>query len=239
MRTKPIRLGVNVDHIATIREARGVNYPDPVEAALVAESAGCHGITVHLRQDRRHIKERDVRLLKAVVKTHLNVEISLAEDVMSFVREIRPHWVCLVPERPEEVTTEGGLDIVRFRDEVSSVVQTLQEVGIRVTVFVEPEEEVMEVAKELGVDAVEIHTGRYAEFPTMDELERIRLSARRAFSLGLEVHAGHGLNVWNVGPVAEIEDIVELNIGHWIVARASIVGMSEAVKEMLSAMGVK
>ncbi len=239
MRTKPIRLGVNVDHIATIREARGVNYPDPVEAALVAESAGCHGITVHLRQDRRHIKERDVRLLKAVVKTHLNVEISLAEDVVNFVREIRPHWVCLVPERPEEVTTEGGLDIVRFRDEVSSVVQTLQEVGIRVTVFVEPEEEVMEVAKELGVDAVEIHTGRYAEFPTMDELERIRLSARRAFSLGLEVHAGHGLNVWNVGPVAEIEDIVELNIGHWIVARASIVGMSEAVKEMLSAMGVK
>ncbi len=227
-----MRLGVNVDHIATIREARGTNYPDPVEAALMAESSGADGITCHIRVDRRHIKERDIKILKEVVKTHLNVECSLDKGIRDFLKSVKPDWVCLVPERPEEVTTEGGLDIRKVAKEVEKVTREFQGSGINVTFFIEPENEIVELSSELGADAVELNTGGWSDNPTESKLKKIEEASQVGITLGLEVHAGHGLNLRNVDNIVQIEEISELNIGHAIIARSLIVGIERATSEM-------
>jgi len=229
-----IRLGVNVDHIATIREARGAVAPDPIEAALIAEGAGCDGITAHIRQDERHIKERDIEILRKVIKTKLNIELSTTPKIVSFVKSVRPDWACLVPERIEEITTEGGLNIFKQEKELIRCIPELKGNGIKVTLFIEPEKEIVEKAKELGADAIEINTKSYALKPeTKKEIERIAKSAEIAKSLGLEVHAGHDLNLRNLYRITEIKEIEEVNIGHSIIARAVFVGLERAVKEIL------
>lgn len=229
-----IRLGVNVDHIATIREARRSVVPDPVEAALIAEGAGCDGITAHLRQDERHIKRRDIKLLRDLIKTKLNIELSTTEDIVSFIKGIKPDWVCLVPERLEEITTEGGLDIFKQEKEIRRVLPEMKREGIKVTLFIEPDKKVVEKAKELGADAIEINTKSYAVSQgSKNEVGRIIESAKLAKSFGLEVHAGHDLNYRNLDKIREIEEIEEVNIGHSIIARAVFVGLERAVEEML------
>ncbi len=227
-----MRLGVNVDHIATIREARGTNYPDPVEAALLAESSGADGITSHIRVDRRHIKERDIKILREVVKTHLNVECSLDKKIGTFLKSVKPDWVCFVPERPEEITTEGGLDIRKVKGEVEKATDEFKSSGVKVTFFIEPEKEIVELSAKLGADAVELNTGGWCDNPTEHRLRKIEDAAQVGITLGLEVHAGHGLNLQNVGDIVEIEEISELNIGHSIIARSLIVGIERAVSEM-------
>jgi pyridoxine 5-phosphate synthase len=227
-----MRLGVNIDHVATIREARGMEYPDPVEAAILAESAGADGITCHLRVDRRHIKERDIKILKEVVKTHLNVECSLDKEIQDFLKTVKPDWVCLVPERKEEITTEGGLDLRKVTKEIEKATEELKKSGIKVTFFIEPANEIVELASQLGADAVELNTGTWCEDPTENRLRKIEEAAQVGIIRGLEVHAGHGLNLQNVGYISEIEEISELNIGHSIIARALLVGIERAVSEM-------
>lgn len=227
-----MRLGVNIDHIATIRELRGTNYPEPIEAAIIAESNGADGITVHLRVDRRHIKERDINLLKQVVKTHLNVECSIDKNIQDFINEIKPHWVCIVPERREEITTEGGLDLKKWNKEIEKVIKRLKDNKIKVSLFIEPDVETAIISKDIGADAIEINTGKYSDTLDKKILKDIETVARKGVSLGLEVHAGHGLNLYNVGEIAKIQEIIELNIGHSIVAMAVIVGLGNAVREM-------
>lgn len=230
-----IRLGVNVDHVATVRQARRVDVPDPVEAALLAEKAGADGITVHLREDRRHIQERDVQLLRRKVKTKLNLEMAVTPAMMAYAETLRPDDACFVPEKREELTTEGGLDVVAHKIKVREGVKRLQDRGIHVSLFVDPEVNQIESAKEAGAHAVEIHTGTYcnAALAGRDrERETIAKAAILARSLGLEVHGGHGLNYENVLPIAGIPEFVELNIGHSIIARAVIVGIEAAVREM-------
>jgi len=232
-----IRLGVNVDHIATVREARKAAVPDPVEAALIAERAGCDGITAHLRQDERHIKKEDIKRLRRKIKTKLNIELSTTAEIVSFVREIEPDWVCFVPERIEEITTEGGLDIIKQERILRETIPLFAERGIKITLFVEPEKEIVRKANELGANAIEINTKSYAiSHSDTKEVERIRVSARLAASLGLEVHAGHDLNYHNLEPIKEISEIEEVNIGHSIIARAVFTGFERAVKEMLEAL---
>ncbi|HEX5314007.1 MAG TPA: pyridoxine 5'-phosphate synthase [Gammaproteobacteria bacterium] len=231
-----IRLGVNVDHVATLRQARGTPYPDPVRAALVAEEAGADGITVHLREDRRHIQERDVRLLRELLATKLNLEMAVVAPKIAFARELRPQDVCLVPERREELTTEGGLDVAaepaRYRDAVAE----LAAADIRVSLFLDPEARQIEAAAAVGAAVVELHTGAYAnaeaESAVKAELERLRDAAERALDLGLIVNAGHGLHYRNVREICRLPGLDELNIGHAIVARALFVGMAAAVAEM-------
>ena len=234
-----LRLGVNVDHVATLRQARRVDYPDPVEAALAAEAAGADGITVHLREDRRHIQERDVEELRRRLGIKLNLEMAVTDAMVAFALRVRPDDACPVPERREEVTTEGGLDVVRHAPRVRDAVERLAGAGIRVSLFVDPDEAQLRATAEAGAAAVELHTGDYANARApaaiAAELERLRAAARAAAGLGLEVHAGHGLTVANVGPVAAIPEIVELNIGHSIVGRAILVGMAAAVREMKDA----
>jgi len=231
------RLSVNVDHVATVRQARRALEPDPVAAAILAELAGAHGIIVHLREDRRHIQDRDLRLLKEVVKTHLNLEMAAVEEIINIALEVRPDMVTFVPERREELTTEGGLDVAGQVERVGEVVARMKGAGIRVSLFVDPDPRSIEAASACGADVVEIHTGRYAErFPShgaMEELERIKEAALLAKSLKLEVHAGHGLDYKNVSPLVRISEIEEFSIGHSIVARAVLVGMERAVREML------
>jgi pyridoxine 5-phosphate synthase len=227
-----MRLGVNVDHIATIREARGTNYPDPLEAALLAESAGADGITCHIRVDRRHIKERDIKILREVVKTHLNVECSLDREIGAFLKTVKPDWVCLVPERPEEVTTEGGLDLKKVSKDVEKATREFRHSGIKVTLFIEPDSKAVELSSKLGADAVELNTGSWCENPSLEKFRKIEEATQVGITLGLEVHAGHGLNLQNVGYIVEIEEISELNIGHSIIARSLIVGIERAVAEM-------
>jgi len=230
-----IRLGVNVDHVATVRQARRVDVPDPVEAALLAEKAGADGITVHLREDRRHIQERDVQLLRRQVRTKLNLEMAVTPAMMAYAETLRPDDACFVPEKREELTTEGGLDVVAHKIKVREGVKRLQDRGIHVSLFVDPEVNQIESAKEAGAHAVEIHTGTYcnAALAGRDrERETIAKAAILARSLGLEVHGGHGLNYENVLPIAGIPEFVELNIGHSIIARAVIVGIEAAVREM-------
>ncbi|MEO0294059.1 MAG: pyridoxine 5'-phosphate synthase [candidate division WOR-3 bacterium] len=227
-----MRLGVNIDHVATIREARGVSYPDPVEAAILAESAGADGITCHLRIDRRHIKERDIKILREVVKTHLNVECSLDKEIRDFLKDIKPDWVCIVPERREELTTEGGLDLYKVSKEVEKATEEFKKAGIKVTFFIEPDNKMVELSAKLGADAVELNTGSWCENPTQDKLRKIVEAAQFGIVRNLEVHAGHGLNLQNVGFIADIEEISELNIGHSIIARSIIVGIERAVSEM-------
>jgi pyridoxine 5-phosphate synthase len=230
-----IRLGVNVDHVATVRQARRADVPDPVEAALLAEKAGADGITVHLREDRRHIQERDVKLLRERAKTKLNLEMAATPAMVAWAETLRPDNACLVPEKREELTTEGGLDVLANREKVQQAVRRLQDRGIQVSLFIDPVREQIEASKEIGARAVEIHTGTYcnaAGSARQRELETIGAAAALARHLGLEVHAGHGLDYHNVLSIARIAEIVELNIGHSIIARAVLVGIEQAVREM-------
>jgi pyridoxine 5-phosphate synthase len=230
-----ILLGVNVDHVATVRQARLIDVPDPVEAALLAENAGADGITVHLREDRRHIQERDVLLLRERLKTKLNLEMAVTPAMVEFAGKVHPDAACFVPEKRAELTTEGGLDVAGNKNRIGPAVKTLQAAGVRVSLFIDPEKNQIETAKELGAHAIEIHTGKYCDAsPSAREEERaaIAAAANLAKSLGLEVHGGHGLNYDNVLPITRIPEIVELNIGHSIIARAIIVGIEQAVREM-------
>jgi pyridoxine 5-phosphate synthase len=231
-----MRLGVNIDHVATIRQARGIDVPDPVAAAAIAEIAGAEGITVHLREDRRHINDRDVRILRETVKTKLNLELANNEEVVAIALELCPEDCCIVPEHREEVTTEGGLDVVGQQAALTGTVKRLMEAGIRVSLFIDPEIEQIAAAAATGAEFVELHTGRYAlavaETDRVARLTEIRTAVNAARERGLRVNAGHGLNYRNVGPVAAIEDIEELNIGHAIVARAVFTGLERAVADM-------
>ena len=231
-----IRLGVNIDHVATLRQARGTRYPDPVEAARLAENAGADSITVHLREDRRHIQERDVQLLRAVLQTRMNLEMAATPGMLQLACEWRPEDCCLVPERRQELTTEGGLDVHAQQQALTPFCAQLTDAGIRVALFIDPDTQQIEAAAALLVPAVELHTGRYAnaasEHNQAQELHRLTQTAQHAARLGLEVHAGHGLHYHNVAPVAAIPEIVELNIGHSIIARALVSGLPEAVREM-------
>lgn len=228
-------LGVNIDHVATVRQARRTYEPDPVWAAALAELGGADGITVHLREDRRHIQERDVRLLRETVTVKLNLEMACDSGVLAVACQLKPHQATLVPERREEVTTEGGLDIVGQRARVASVCQELREAGISVSLFISPDLEQIRTAAELGADAVELHTGQYALASGREqqqELDVLRRAGAEVRRLGMALHAGHGLTYRNVGPVAALEGMHELNIGHSIIARALMVGFTEAVREM-------
>jgi pyridoxine 5-phosphate synthase len=234
-----MRLGVNIDHIATIREARKAREPEPVAAAIIAELAGAHGITVHLRSDRRHIKERDVELLRQVVSTKLNVEMAATPEMTAIAARIRPDQVTLVPEQPHELTTQGGLDVVANRDGVREAVKSLGRAGITVSIFIDPDAAQVAASREAGADAIEINTGGYSDALPGDRearLEAVRASAVEAARQGLEVLAGHGLTYVNIGPIADIREIVELNIGHSIVARSALVGLERAVREMIALM---
>lgn len=230
-----IRLGVNVDHVATVRQARRVEVPDPVEAALLAEAAGADGITVHLREDRRHIQERDVRILRQRLHTKLNLEMAVTPAMLAFAENVRPDDACFVPEKREELTTEGGLDVVSHRQKICEGTQRLQSLGVRVSLFVDPETAQIEASRDAGAHAVEIHTGAYCNALSVErekQLQAILEASKLAQSLGLEVHGGHGLNYDNVLAIAQIPEMAELNIGHSIIARAIIVGIEQAVREM-------
>lgn len=230
-----IRLGVNVDHVATVRQARRVDVPDPVEAALLAEAAGADGITVHLREDRRHIQERDVRILRQRLDTKLNLEMAVTPAMLAFAENVRPDDACFVPEKREELTTEGGLDVVSHRQKIREATQRLHSLAVRVSLFVDPETAQIEASRDVGAHAVEIHTGAYCNALSVErekQLQAILEASKFAQSLGLVVHGGHGLNYDNVLPIAQIPEMAELNIGHSIIARAIIVGIEQAVREM-------
>ena len=231
-----ILLGVNIDHVATLRQARGTRYPDPVKAALDAEEAGADGITVHLREDRRHIQERDVLLLKEVLQTRMNFEMGVTDFMLDFAERIRPEHVCLVPETRQELTTEGGLDVAGQEARIQAAVQRLARLGCEVSLFIDAEERQIEAARRIGAPAIELHTGRYADAHTPEEaareLARIRDGVACGLAHGLIVNAGHGLHYHNVEPVAAIAGVHELNIGHAVVAHALFVGFKGAVAEM-------
>ena len=235
---QPIYLGVNIDHVATLRQARGTRYPDPVKAALDAEQAGADSITLHLREDRRHIQDHDVERLIALRQTKVNLEMAATDEMVGIACRLRPEDVCLVPERREELTTEGGLDVAGQLDRLKAVCTRLDEAGVRVSLFIDAEKEQIDAAKEAGAPVVELHTGHYADLGEVShwgqqaELARIQEAAAYAHSLGLQVNAGHGLHYHNVQPIARIPEIVELNIGHAIVAHAVFVGFDKAVREM-------
>jgi pyridoxine 5-phosphate synthase len=236
----PKHLGVNIDHIATIREARKIREPDPVAAAVLAELAGAHGITAHLREDRRHIQERDVRLLRGIVTTHLNLEMAASQEMVQFAIDVLPDMVTLVPENRKEVTTEGGLNVAARLDDVSKVIQTLKNNDIIVSVFVDPETDQVKAARKAGADFIELHTGRFADTfeksgqAELDrELSQLQDMIALAMKYGLRVNAGHGLNYRNISYIAALEGIEEMNIGHSIISRAALVGMDRAVREML------
>ena len=237
-----LRLGVNIDHVATLREARYRGHdkgePDPIEAALICESAGAHGITVHLREDRRHIQDRDVRKLREVIQTRLNFEMANTPAIVNFAFQLKPEIVCLVPERRTEVTTEGGLDVASHWLALADTRKKMNDAGIEVSLFINPDPDQIEAAARTGAQFVELHTGAFAEFfnrkkERQAELERLQHAAIQAHELGLKVNAGHGLNYRNVQLIHQVPHLVELNIGHTIVSRALTVGMANAVKEML------
>lgn len=236
-RTRPrrLRLGVNIDHVATIRNARGGRHPDPVRAAIIAAEAGADGITAHLREDRRHISDGDIERLTLETSLPLNLEMAATEEMLEIALRHRPNAVCLVPEKREELTTEGGLDVAGGRDHLASFVRALQEDRIRVSLFIDPEEEQIHAAADLNADIVEIHTGAYcdAEGRARDaELTRIRKAVEQAGKAGLEVHAGHGLTFETVGPVAALKQVVELNIGHFMMGEAIFRGLADVIHEM-------
>lgn len=230
------KLGVNIDHVATLRQARGTRYPDPVSAAALAESGGADQITVHLREDRRHIQEVDVRLLRKSIQTELNLEMAATDGMIGFAVDLKPDSVTFVPEKRKELTTEGGLDLVKNERRLARAIPLLLQKGVRVSLFIDPEAEQVRMAARLKADAVEIHTGRYADAKSEEEakreLSRIFDAARLAAESRLWVAAGHGLHYQNVRPVAEIREIIELNIGHSIIARAVFAGLEAAVREM-------
>ncbi|HLF66593.1 MAG TPA: pyridoxine 5'-phosphate synthase [Gammaproteobacteria bacterium] len=237
---KPILLGVNIDHIATLREVRGTIYPEPLQAAMIAEEAGADGITVHLREDRRHIQLRDVKLLQAVIQTRLNLECAVDEEMLRIAEQLKPAHCCLVPERREELTTEGGLNVAGDFNRIKDACQRLHQAGIRVSLFIDPDPQQIESAMRTGAPDIEIHTGRYAEAKDPrtqeQELSRIFEAVMLGHEAGLQVNAGHGLHYHNVTEIAAIPGIVELNIGHAIIARALFSGLYEAVKEMKALM---
>ena len=231
------RLYINIDHIATLRQARRAGFPDPVEGALLCERAGADGITAHLREDRRHIQDDDIERLATSVKTVLNLEMACTEEMLRLAERLHPHQVTLVPERREEITTEGGLDVTRDRSRLADGLTRLNAAGIRTSLFIDPDNEAVDASRELGAAAIELHTGQFSHAPQDPlTLGALRDAARRGASIGLAVHAGHGLTTDNVGPVAAIPEIEELNIGHSVVSRAVFVGLAEAVHELRRAM---
>lgn len=233
---KELLLGVNIDHVATLRQARGTRYPDPVQAAMDAEEAGADGITLHMREDLRHIQARDVRLIKAILQTRMNLELAVTEPMLKFAEEIQPEHSCLVPEKREELTTEGGLDVVKQFDTVVKAVRRLQNLGSEVSLFIDADHQQIDAAQASGAPVIEIHTGCYADAITDEErlveLNRIEQAAVYAAGKGLIVNAGHGLHYHNVKPIAAIKQLHELNIGHAVIARALFCGLKEAVKQM-------
>ena len=235
-----IDLGVNIDHVATVRNARGTVYPDPVQAALLAEEAGADCITLHLREDRRHIKDADVEELRPQLRTRMNLEAAVTTEMVDFACRIRPEDVCLVPERREEVTTEGGLDVVRYFSQIQSATRQMQMAGIRVSLFIDADPVQIRAAAEVGAPIIEIHTGRYAEAKNEEEqqreLERVHAGVLEGMKYGMKVNAGHGLHYTNVQAIAAIPEIAELNIGHAIVAQALFIGWQNAIKEMKAIM---
>jgi len=239
MSFRPIHLGVNVDHVATVRQARGTRYPDPVAAALLAEQAGADSITIHLREDRRHIQDRDLEVLTRTIQTRVNLEMAVTDAMLAIALRTAPSDCCFVPERRAELTTEGGLDVAGQRGKITEACKRLRDAGIRVSLFVDPDLAQLEASAAAGAPVVELHTGAYAEASGADagrEIERVRTAAQRAAALGLVVHAGHGLNYHNVAPIAAIGEIVELNIGHAIVAQALFDGFAAAVAKMKALM---
>ncbi|CAI1041064.1 pyridoxine 5'-phosphate synthase [Serratia marcescens] len=229
-------LGVNIDHIATLRNARGTQYPDPVQAAFIAEQAGADGITVHLREDRRHITDRDVRLLRQTIQTRMNLEMAVTDEMLDIAIELKPHFCCLVPEKREEVTTEGGLDVAGQLDKMSVAVERLAQAGILVSLFIDPDHRQIDAAVAVGAPYIEIHTGAYAEaqgeLAVQAELRRIAVAAAYAAEKGLKVNAGHGLTYHNVQPIAALPEMHELNIGHAIIGQAVMCGLPAVVADM-------
>ena len=227
-----LRLGVNIDHVATVRNARGGAHPDPLDAARAAVGAGADGITLHLREDRRHIRDDDVRRIRAAITAPINLEMAATAEMVAIARDIRPHASCLVPERRQEVTTEGGLDVAGQVEALRPVVAALREAGIRVSLFIDPDPRQLRAAAAIGAPVVELHTGSYAD-GRAGELDRLRAAAALTRELGLECHAGHGLTFSNVAPVAALPEVVELNIGHFLIGEAIVAGgLAEAVREM-------
>ncbi len=231
-----ILLGINIDHVATLRQARGTRYPDPVQAAIESEQAGADSITLHLREDRRHIQERDVEMLKEVLQTRMNLEMAITDDMLAIASRIKPADCCLVPERREELTTEGGLDVVGQVDRMQDACAQLAEAGVRVSLFIDADPAQVDAAKAVGAPCIEIHTGHFADAATPEaaeaELEKIRAAVRLGDDIGLRVNAGHGLHYHNVRPIASLPAVRELNIGHAIIARAVFTGLGNAVREM-------
>lgn len=236
MTKQPILLGVNIDHIATLRQARGTLYPEPVQAALVAEQAGADGITAHLREDRRHIQDRDIYLLKDMLHTRLNLEMAVTDEMVAVATRVKPYACCLVPEKREELTTEGGLDVAGNLQRVQWACATLAEAGIDVSLFIDPDEAQIDAAIKAGAPVIELHTGCYAEAKNTvqqkEELGRIGKAASYAHRAGLQVNAGHGLNYYNVEAICRMPEIVELNIGHSIIAQAVFSGLAQAVRDL-------
>lgn len=233
-------LGVNIDHVATLRQARGTTYPDPVKAALICEQAGAEGITLHLREDRRHIQDDDVRRMRPVLTTRMNLEIAVTDEMVAFAKEIQPHHVCFVPEKRQEITTEGGLDVLGHFEDVKAATQALTAIGCDVSLFIDADFAQIDAAIACGAPTIELHTGAYADAKTAEaqkiELERIIKGTEYAASKGLVVNAGHGLNLDNVAAIAAIPQIHELNIGHSIIAESVFVGLEQAVKDMKAAL---
>jgi pyridoxine 5-phosphate synthase len=238
--TQLIDLGINIDHVATLRNARGTKYPDPLQAALLAEEAGADCITLHMREDRRHIKDADVERIRPKLVTRMNLETAVTQEMLDFACRVKPQDVCLVPERREEVTTEGGLDVTRYFSQVKAAVKQLQTEGIRVSLFIDADANQIQAAAESGATVIEIHTGRYADADVSMaqelELNRVRAGALEGIKRGLKVNAGHGLHYTNVQSIAAIPEITELNIGHAIVAQAVFVGWEKAVRDMKAIM---
>ena len=236
MKKLPILLGVNIDHIATLRQARGTRYPDPVQAALVAEQTGADGITAHLREDRRHIQDRDIFLLKDLLQTRLNLEMAVSDEMIDIALKVKPYACCLVPEKRAELTTEGGLDIAGNLNRMEWACDTLKEAGIEVSLFIDPDKHQIEAALTAGAPVVELHTGCYADAVTHEqkthEFLRLKEAAHYAHSLGLQVNAGHGLNFHNVEAICTLPEIVELNIGHSIIAQAVFSGLAQTVSDL-------
>ena len=237
--SKALELGINIDHVATLRNARGTIYPDPLKAARLAEEAGADLITLHLREDRRHIKDADLLALRPLIKTRMNLECAVTPEMLNIACQVKPHDVCLVPEKREEVTTEGGLDVIGHFAAVKAATTQLQNAGIRISLFIDPEEKQIQAAKDVGATVVELHTGRYADLDgdaQVQELERIRKAAQFGVNIGLRVNAGHGLHEGNVLPIAAIAELSELNIGHAIVAEALFKGWQKAIVDMKALM---
>ncbi len=231
-----VLLGVNIDHIATLRNARGTQYPDPVHAAEIAERAGADGITIHLREDRRHILDRDVRILRETIQTRMNLEMAVTDEMIGIALQTKPEFVCLVPEKREELTTEGGLDVAGNLDRVKVATKTLSQAGIKVSLFIDPDKTQIDAAKQCEAPFIELHTGHYAEADSEEEaqaeLKKIAAGASYAADLGITVNAGHGLTYHNVAPIAALPEIYELNIGHSIIGRAAFDGLNKAVADM-------